>query len=438
MNIIDKILSRCEFIEEPPILLDIGASGETHRAWKDIAKYSMCIAFDADDREISFAEKETGNYKKLYVFNRIVTDQDASELDFYLTKSPYCSSTLLPDYGKIQDWEFAGLFHVENTIKLKAVTLKAVIEGLGLKRIDWFKTDSQGTDLRLFKSLGEEIIITTLVAEFEPGIIDVYRGEDKLHHLMSYMDKMPFWMSNINILGCRRINQFILKSLNNSEKEAIKNLRTSPNWAEVIYLNSFHNEKFSKRDYLLGCIFAIIEKQYGFSLELSIRGYEKYRDKDFKEIEKFSIAQMMSDYDEKVLSEEERMISLSPHYSIALRRILRGLIGRPWFSNPKALRNLKRVGGKDVRMAVVRDTSSMNNRPSLKVKCHGYRHPQFRFWGRKDGEFVLLKDWGLEDTCILLEQDRGCSDYGVHIRSGGQGDWQNQVWVKNEGWERHD
>jgi hypothetical protein len=324
MSIVSRILNRPEFVHEPPILLDIGASGSLHEKWEEIAKFSVCIAFDADDREINFVEKETAHYRNLYVFNRIVTDRDTSELDFYLTKSPYCSSTLPPDQDKINDWEFAELFGIEKTVRLKAVVLKDVLNELGLKKIDWFKTDSQGTDLRLFKSLGEEIISTTLIAEFEPGIIDVYKNEDKLCHLMSYMDTIPFWMSDIKILGFRRINQNILKRLKGSEKEAMQAIRTSPNWAELSYLNSFHNENFSKRDYLLGCVFAIIEKQYGFALELSIRGDEKFHDNDFREIEHFIITQIMSDYQRKRIGQSEKLSSLAI--------IMRRLIGPLWFS----------------------------------------------------------------------------------------------------------
>ncbi len=58
--------------------------------------------------------------------------------------------------------------------------------------IDGYKTDSQGTDLRIFNSLPKEIINKILLAEFEPGIIDAYQGEDKLHHLLAHMEKEPF------------------------------------------------------------------------------------------------------------------------------------------------------------------------------------------------------------------------------------------------------
>jgi len=54
MHIIDKILSRSEFKTDPPVLIDIGASESLPKEWQHIAKYSVCIAFDADERKMGY------------------------------------------------------------------------------------------------------------------------------------------------------------------------------------------------------------------------------------------------------------------------------------------------------------------------------------------------------------------------------------------------
>jgi hypothetical protein len=44
---------------------------------------------------LDFGGSEKSHYKKLYVYNRILTSQlKENEETFYLTKSPYCSSLL--------------------------------------------------------------------------------------------------------------------------------------------------------------------------------------------------------------------------------------------------------------------------------------------------------------------------------------------------------
>ncbi len=96
MKIIQKILKSDFLKEQPPVLIDIGASGEINARWKEIAPYSICIAFDADDREFHITEQTNKSYKKLITFNRIVTATPEDQANFYLTHSPFCSSLLEP------------------------------------------------------------------------------------------------------------------------------------------------------------------------------------------------------------------------------------------------------------------------------------------------------------------------------------------------------
>ena len=88
-----------------------------------------------------------------------------------------------------------------------ARTLRSILAEHGLSHVDWFKTDSQGTDLRLFLSLGEPIVRRVLAASFEPGLIDAYVGEDKLHAVLQKMNGPPFWMHDIEVRGTQRLSR---------------------------------------------------------------------------------------------------------------------------------------------------------------------------------------------------------------------------------------
>jgi len=292
MSIIDKILSRNEFTTDPPILIDIGASESLPKEWAIIAKYSICIAFDADKREMGYIVNEKSRFRKLYTFNCIVSDKRRRKTNFYLTSSPYCSSLLEPDSKSLRNWDFYNLFHVKKKIKLNSITLPTVLKELKIKNIDWFKTDSQGTDLRLFKSLGDFIINKVLVADFEPGITDVYKSEDKLYNLLAYMDNSPFFVCGMKTGGSIRINEAIISSRFNDLERKILNLvsKKSPCWVGISYLNTFENIKiFGKRDFLLEWVFSLIKNQLCFALELAIRGKEKFNDPIFPELEQYSL-----------------------------------------------------------------------------------------------------------------------------------------------------
>lgn len=296
MSIIETILSRPEFSDRPPVLLDIGAAGEIDRKWRQIAPYSVCIAFDADDREMGYVVREKSGYRKLYVYNCIVTDAVCGEADFHLTRSPQCSSLLEPRQESLDKWAFGAFFTVERSVRLKTVTLPEVLAELGIDKVDWFKTDSQGTDLRLFRSLGEERIARVLAAEFEPGFIDAYRGEDKLWSLLAFMEDKPFWMTGLTVKGSQRISRQVgSRSLSNLERRFLPALlKTSPGWGEVAYLNTFDgdSDQLDMRDYLLGWVFAFIEEQYGFAMEIAARGFEQFGDPVFPPLESEALVRL--------------------------------------------------------------------------------------------------------------------------------------------------
>jgi hypothetical protein len=297
MNIIDKILNRPEFAGNPPVLVDIGASGKIHSKWKKIAKYSVCIAFDADEREFGYVEKAASGFRKLFIYNCIVSDKDSEKIDFFLTKSPFCSSTLEPDLPKLQDWAFADKFSVDKKIKLNNTTLQLVLNNLNIDRVDWFKTDSQGIDLRLFKSLKMDIQDKVLVAEFEPGFIDAYKSEDKLFEIVGYMSSRNFWLSDFITKGTQRLTQSDLTKITRSgflQKLVQFSHKASPGWAEMTYISKFVGNS-SIRDYLLGWVFSVIHYQYGFSLKLAEEGMAKFNDPIFNEMKLYSLRRIKND-----------------------------------------------------------------------------------------------------------------------------------------------
>src|SRR5215831_19351761 len=134
-----------------PILVDVGASAGPPAIWQPLAGRSTYVGFDPDRRD--FPDAPAGGYARaLIVPEAVVVDAAQAQAHFYLTRSPYCSSTLAPDTGALDDYAFAGEFEVEGEASVPATTLEAVLARYQLPGIDWLKLDTQGTDLRLFES----------------------------------------------------------------------------------------------------------------------------------------------------------------------------------------------------------------------------------------------------------------------------------------------
>ena len=284
-KLIAKILDRPELQAQPPVLMDIGAAGALPKAWRTLAKYAICLAFEADERDLAPVEEQGQDFKVRYIYPKVATSEQDATVEFYLTSSPHCSSTLEPDLESLAKYGAEDLFTIQKRQKFPAVQLANVLKERHLDYVDWFKTDSQGTDLRLFKSLGAEIIAKVLVAEFEPGIIDAYQGEDKLYALMAYMDKQNFWLSDMELKGFVRAEKTLIKS--SLRKWEIRFMdkfhKKAPGWAEVRYLNNGND--LSKRDLLLAWIFAMLSRQYFFAMKLAITGEKQFQDELFLQMQ---------------------------------------------------------------------------------------------------------------------------------------------------------
>ncbi len=290
MKLFDKIFSLQELQNHPPVLVDIGASGKINPKWKAIAKYSICLAFDGDTREFNIDVNDKSGFLKKFVFNTLVIDKEGSTTNFYLTENPYCSSTLKPNHNALKDWAFAEKFIIEKEITLNSTSLSTALAKININYIDWFKSDSQGIDLRIFKSIKAKISNNILVAEFEPGFIDAYFGEDKLYNLLEFMESYDFWLSSAIIKGSSRITQNQIDSLTKSkfyQKIISFSQNINPGWIEMTYFNSFNNI-YSKRELLLGWVFATIQKHHGFAHKLAKIGIEKYSDNIFIEMKNHS------------------------------------------------------------------------------------------------------------------------------------------------------
>jgi hypothetical protein len=285
-----------------PILVDIGASGKPPEIWDDLKPYSQYIGFDPDTRDIP-DDTSLGYWKSDIINKAVVIGEDAS-IEIHLTKSPHCSSVLLPEIEDLKQYAWYDLFTVLNKTSVPAISLPTLINQISLERIDWFKTDSQGTDLRLFLSLPERIRDRVLAVDIEPGLMPAYQGEDLFTQAHEYFLNHGFWISDMKIGTCPRIQQDTVNRLftGNLDKMTFAGdigescryaLSGSPYYCEARYLRTIdwlNKHNATERDYITLCIFAIIDNKPGFALDVINAYTQKTNSNDLYHIEQELIA----------------------------------------------------------------------------------------------------------------------------------------------------
>jgi hypothetical protein len=274
---IDRALSSFEL---HPVLVDIGASGPPRDRWDFLARHATFVGFDPDLREMR--ELTATGFHRAVMLNEAVTAQGSDDIPFYLTNSPYCSSTLEPDLDAIANYSCVDSFRVEQQTRVKATSLESVLSRLGLDRIDWFKVDSQGTDLRLFNSIPGDVRDRVLCVEVEPGLIDVYKGEDLFVDAHRDLIAQGFWLSEALVCGTARIRSHSIQHLRKLQplfdpEAAADRCPMTPGWIEATYLRSIEHldgRRALPKEYCLLWAFALVCRQWGFALDVAL-AYEK-------------------------------------------------------------------------------------------------------------------------------------------------------------------
>ena len=268
-----------------PVLVDIGASGGGPEIWTSIAQQSVYIGFDPDLREMK--DTSGGSFSREVIVNEAVTnDSSATEVEFILTRFPFCSSTLEPDAESLTNYHFRDFFIPERRSRVRATTLSTVMQRLGLDRIDWLKTDTQGTDLRIFTSLPESLRNSVLALDIEPGLIDAYKGEDLFVDAHRHLVRNGFWAAGMNVCGAVRVRPDSLDAVVPDKsihyEFADRALKKSPAWCEARYFRTLEWMAATSAvpdRYRLLWIFAIIDNQLGFALDVALE-YQRRFGKD--------------------------------------------------------------------------------------------------------------------------------------------------------------
>jgi hypothetical protein len=259
-----------------PVLVDVGASAGPPEVWDPIAGLSTYVGFDPDSREMGGGPG--GAYRRTIIVGEAVTsDPAATEVRFHLTRSPFCSSILEPDMASLSNYHFSALFETEREATVRAATLDAILARLGLARIDWLKCDSQGTDLRIFRSLGDRVRAEVLALDIEPGLIDAYRGEDLFVDAHKHLTANGFWLSRLAVNGAVRVRGDSLRAAFPGEADPAvpggQAIRTSPGWCEARYLRSLESMAGSgaaRERYAMLFVFSLLDEQPGFALDVAL------------------------------------------------------------------------------------------------------------------------------------------------------------------------
>jgi FkbM family methyltransferase len=247
---------------ERPVLLDLGASAGAPAAWNAIASSCVYVGFEPDPRSTDTADS---GFAQTIIVRAAATDIERATVPMHLTRSRFCSSTLPPDASSLEKFVFAELFEVDRIEEVPATTLTAALRAHRVRRVDWFKADTQGTDLRLFQSLEDAVRTRVLAVDLEPGLINAYHGEDFFVDVHAYMTAHGFWLSSMNVGTNTRGSRAMCERVAADAVPAV--FRQTPVCCEARYLRELDSAVLDRDDVAVLATFAAMDNQPLFALE---------------------------------------------------------------------------------------------------------------------------------------------------------------------------
>ena len=171
---------------------------------KNYSKKSNIYCFEPNPALYTHLKNTFSDYKNLNVYNFAVADY-TGEADFYLTKDTYSSSLLNVN----EKYRFKDVLKQTDKIKTKVINLKEFIEQNKIKQVDFYKSDAQGMDFKILKSIGDLIkIIKVGRIEVVNKNNQIYKDQDNyLEDIVEYLKSYEF--------EC--INEYEIKELFNNE-----------------------------------------------------------------------------------------------------------------------------------------------------------------------------------------------------------------------------
>ena len=90
MSLLDRVMREPELQSEPPVLVDVGAAGGVHPAWRRIARYAVGVGFEPDAREAAPLDAAQREFKRwIFCPGLAVPESPADgQATLHLTRSP--------------------------------------------------------------------------------------------------------------------------------------------------------------------------------------------------------------------------------------------------------------------------------------------------------------------------------------------------------------
>jgi FkbM family methyltransferase len=178
------------------VIFDVGANdGSTFSGLACAIPWLEVYAFEPTPQLLKSLRLQMGNVGNYHIVPKAVGETEGSVHFNVAGQGDWgCSSTLEFSSGLDETWPGRTDFQVTERISVEMIRLDKFLKSRNVSRIDFLHVDTQGTDLSVLKSLGDE------VTRVRAGVIEVpqscevmlYEGQHTREEAISWLEKHQF------------------------------------------------------------------------------------------------------------------------------------------------------------------------------------------------------------------------------------------------------
>jgi len=179
-----------------PVVFDVGANdGSTFLPFARCLPWARIYAFEPTPELVAKIHSQSAGLKNYHLVPKAVGETPGTApFNVAGTANWGCSSFLEFSAGLEVTWPDRTDFKVTQKIEVEVIRLDAFVREQKIERIDFLHVDTQGTDLAVLRSLGDEI------RRVRGGVIEVpqscevmlYRGQHSREEAESFLDAHGF------------------------------------------------------------------------------------------------------------------------------------------------------------------------------------------------------------------------------------------------------
>lgn len=161
-------------------IVDVGSRGAPPPEFDQIRRFARYIGFDASDSAQTHSRQDSARWLDYKIIQAFIGEQDA-KIEFKNFTDGGLSSCFEPNPEYVR--EFAPLTRVDSREEVRTVSLRQAV-GEDMRRVDYLKLDTQGSELTILKSDG---VSSIPLIEVEVEFIEVYEGQPLFDEVFSHM-----------------------------------------------------------------------------------------------------------------------------------------------------------------------------------------------------------------------------------------------------------